>query len=114
MSSVVGAIWVKEYINLLDKHQKNKAKNIEDLGKRFKFGSSQHLKTKATIKISVKLLEKQYSVIIDVVESTIPLLMSRRAMAKVEMTIDLALNRVTIGGENQTCKKLRACEHCSW
>ena len=66
MSSLVGVIWVKEYINLLDKHQKNKVKNIEDMGKRFKLSNSQHLKTKATIKISVKLLEKQYRVIIDV------------------------------------------------
>jgi transposase InsO family protein len=88
-STVCGDGWMKSYLSSL---------NVEDLEKVvmregekiFKFGAGEQIKSKASYSLPVVLAGKPVTLITDVVDSDIPLLLSKNAMkgAKVKLNLE--------------------------
>ena len=56
------------------------------------------LETLRTYRIPAMMAGKEYKIVVDVVDSGIPLLMSKKSMARAEMRIDYGTNEIEIGG----------------
>ena len=67
----------------------------------FKFGNNGRLPSKGSYKIPVTLAKKEVTLEMDVVESDLPLLLSKAAMKKAQMKIDLASDTVTAFGNKE-------------
>ena len=107
-STVCGEIWLENYLNSLDHEDRRKIKRF--IGqKTFKFGGGERLKLKGEHNLPAVIAGKEGTILPDVVESDIPLLLSRQAMktAGVKMDLesdtaqmfdkDIALNLTTSG-----------------
>ena len=107
-STVCGEIWLENYLNSLDHEDRRKIKRF--IGqKTFEFGGGKRLKSKGEYNLPAVIAGKEVTIKTDVVESDIPLLLSRQAMktAGVKMDLesvtaqffdkDIALNLTTSG-----------------
>ena len=107
-STVCGDIWLENYLNSLYHEGRRKIKH--SIGqKTFKFGGGERLKAKGEYNLPAVKAGKEVTIKTDVVESDIPLLLSRQAMktAGVKMDLesdtaqifdkDIALNLTTSG-----------------
>ena len=124
-STVCGDSWINNYIQSLDKVDRQKVKQTE--GQRvFKFGGGTCLKFKGEYSLPAVIAGKDVMIKTDVVELDIPLLLSRTAMKKAAIKMDLendpasimgkeiALNLTTSGHycipiDNQRKSRLRVC-----
>ena len=107
-STVCGEIWLENYLNSLDHKDRRKIKR--SIGqKTFKFGGGERLKSEGQYNLPAVIAGKEVTIKTDVVESDIPLILSRQAMktAGVKMDLesdtaqifdkDIALNLTTSG-----------------
>ena len=102
-STICGKSWLENFLNSLTEVDKQKIK--QTVGQRtFKFGGGERLKSKGEYSLPVVIAGKAVTIRTDVVESDIPLLLSRSAMktAGVSDTAkifgkDIALNLTTSG-----------------
>ena len=104
-ANVCGQKWMEHYTANLSEEQKNKVEEVETSNKNFVFGNMGILKTIGTYKIPAMLAGKKCNILINVVDSGIPLLLSRMSMSKVKMTIDYGTSKVEIAG-----RRVRAFE----
>jgi len=96
-STVCGRGWLDNYIESLD--NKDRAKVFKSDGKRvFKFGGGSCLKSNGEFIIPAVVAGKAVSIKTDVVESDIPLLLSRTAMKKAAIKLDIENDRANILG----------------
>ena len=94
-STVCGDNWINNYIQSLDKNDRQKVKQTKGQ-KVFKFGGGTRLQSKGEYSLPVVIAGKEATIITDVVESDIPLLLSRTAMKKAAVKMDLEHDTATI------------------
>ena len=93
-SSVAGKKWLKSYKKLLGKGKDGAI--FEGIPyKRFRFRNRQSLPSLGTYVIPAWIAGKACKLRLDVVASDIPLLISREAMRKAKVKIDVASNMIT-------------------
>ena len=94
-SSVCGKEWLRTYLSTLSKQQL--ATVVWGAGeKHFKFGAGSVLKSIGTAKIPCSLAGTHVRLHIDVVDSNIPLLISKRSMKKAGGVLDLVNDKVKL------------------
>ena len=87
-STVCGEIWLANYLNSLDYENRRKIKRSFGQ-KTFKFGGGERLKSKAEYNLPAVIAGKEVTIKTDVLESDIPLLLSRQAMTTAGVKMDL-------------------------
>jgi len=110
-STVCGENWVNSYIGSLDQCDKDKVQRFE--GERtFKFGGGTRLKSKAEYQLPGVMAGKQVTIKTDVVESDIPLLLSRSAMKTAGVKMDLENDTATIFGKEVVLNLTSSGHYC--
>ena len=94
-STVCGDKWINNYIQSLDNRDRLKIKQ-RDSQKVFKCGGGTCLKSKCEFSLPAVIAGKEVTIKSDVVESDIPLLLSRTAMKKAAVKMDLENDTATI------------------
>ena len=97
--TVCGSSWLKCYEESL--HPDDLANTCMSYGqseRKFKFGDGLVVQAKTKVKLPVYLSEKKILIETEVVDSELPLLFSKEAMKKVEMTLDFVNDRAKIIG----------------
>ena len=108
--TVCGENWLNDYLQSLSRCDRRK---VQQKGSRtaFKFGGGRMLKSEGEYWLPVVIAGKEVTVRTEVVKSDIPLLLSREAMKKAGVKIDLGKDTVTIFGEDQVLK-ITSSGHC--
>lgn len=110
-STVCGDSWINNYIQSLDKDDRQKVKQTE--GQRvFKFGGGTCLKSKGEYSLPAVIAGKEVMIKTDVVESDIPLLLSRTAMKKAAIKMDLENDTATIMGKEVALNLTTSGHYC--
>ena len=87
-STVCGEIWLENYLNSLDHEDRRKIKRF--IGqKTLKFGGGERLKSKGEYNLPAVIAGKEVTIKTDVVESDIPLLLSRLPIKTAGVKMDL-------------------------
>ena len=110
-TTVCGKDWLNVYLDSLTNEQKRTVE-IEDSNVSFKFGDNSPTISSKRYKIPAVVCNKEIFVIAEVVNDTIPLLISKKSMSKAKMIIDLGDNTVTAFGYTQKLLKTES-GHCS-
>lgn len=110
-STVCGDSWLNNYIESLDKNDRQKVKQTK--GQRvFKFGGGTCLQSKGEYSLPIVIAGKEATINIDVVESDIPLLLSRTAMKKAAVKMGLENDVATIMGKEVALNLTTSGHHC--
>ena len=110
-STVCGDSWLNNYIESLDKNDRQKVKQTK--GQRvFKFGGGRCLQSKGEYSLPVVIAGKEATINTDVVESDIPLLLSRTAMKKAAVKMDLENDTATIMGKEVALNLTTSGHYC--
>ena len=110
-STVCGDNWVNSYIESLDKDDKAKVK--QSAGQKvFKFGGGTCLKSKGEYSLPAMIAGKEVTIKTDVVESDIPLLLSRAAMKKAAIKLDLETDTAVIMGKEEALNLTSSGHYC--
>ena len=110
-STVCGDSWLNNYIESLDKNDRQKVKQTK--GQRvFKFGGGTCLQSKGEYSLPVVIAGKEATINTDVVESDIPLLLSRTAMKKAAVKMDLENDTATIMGKEVALNLTTSGHYC--
>ena len=100
-STVSGKVWLDIYLKSLDETKRGEVRGPLPSNKVFKFGNNGRLLSQGAYKIPVTLAKTDVLLEMDVVESDLPLLLSKKAMKKAQMKIDLAGDTVTAFGNTE-------------
>ena len=101
-SSVAGEKWMKLYISSLPDKLKGMVKGPSKGIKKFQFGNLGVLESVGQYTIPAMIAGEMDQLVIDVIKSDIPLLMSKGDMRKRGMVLDLPENKVVFKGKNRT------------
>ena len=99
-ASVAGKVWLEGYLEGLPKKKQEQVEYYNS-SSTFKFGSQEKFKSLYRVKIPAKVGSKDISIVTDVIESKIPLLLSKEAMKKADTNINFTNDTVTMLGEVQ-------------
>ena len=97
-STVTGKNWLTIFIQSLPKDMKEMVKGPYPSGKNFMFGNQGKLTAKEAYEIPIKIGGKLHMISIDVIESDIPLLLSKAEMKNLGMTLDMKNDAAYING----------------
>ena len=110
-STVCGETWIRNYMGDLDENDRSKIQYVE--GKRmFKFGGGTCLKSKGEYSLPAFMAGKAVTIKTDVVESDIPLLLSRGAMKKAAVKMDLENDTAIIMGNTVALNLTSSGHYC--
>ena len=110
-STVCGTNLINNYIQSLDKNDRQKV--VQTKGRRvFRFGGGTCLQSKGEYSLPVVIAGKEATVNTDVVESDIPLLLSRTAMKKAAVKMDLENDTATIMGKEVALNLTTSGHYC--
>ena len=110
-STVCGIDWLENYLNSLNQVDKKKIK--QKVGQRtFKFGGGERLKSKAEYSIPAVVAGKEVTIRTDVVDSDIPLLLSRKAMKTAGVKMDLESDTAMIFGKDVALNLTTSGHYC--
>ena len=110
-STVCGEYWLDSYIHSLDECDRKKVR--QTVGEKiFKFGSGTRLKSKGEYHLPATFAGKNVTVITDVVESDIPLLLSRNAMKRAGVKLDLEKDSAKIFGKEVALNLTLSGHYC--
>lgn len=98
-SSVAGEKWLENYKQMLPKELRKQIIFKGLTGRRFRFGDSKNLVSLGLYTIPAKIANKTCTITFDLIESDIPLLLSKKAMKKAKVSIDLSQDKVVWKGE---------------
>ena len=98
-ASIAGEKWLKVYINGLPKDLKQKVKGPLPSQKRFMFGNQGKLKSQAKYIIPAKIGGEYNEIEMDVIQSDIPLLLSKGEMKKLGIVLDMKNDTGLINGK---------------
>ena len=98
-SNVAGEGWWRSYQASLPAELQKKVKVLPSLGKKFRFGGGEVLPSTKLVKFPGRLAGKDVMFMSHVVDSNIPLLWSRPAMARAGTILDLPGDRANILGK---------------
>ena len=87
-STVCGQAWMDDYLSSLDSDDRAKVKR-QDGHRLFRFGGDTVLKSKSEYCIPAQMVGNDVTIRTDVVESNIPLLLSKPAMKKAKISINI-------------------------
>ena len=110
-STVCGDSWINAYIQSLDESDKMRVKTTAG-EKVFKFGGGTCLKSKGEYTLPAVIAGKDVTIKTDVVESDIPLLLSRTAMKKAAIKLDLENDTAKIMGEDVALNLTSSGHYC--
>ena len=110
-STVCGRRWMDSYMNSLDEDQKQKIAR-SDSARIFKFGGGTRLISEGQYEIPATLAGHKVKIRTDVVDSDIPLLLSKAAMKKAQMKLDLVHDTAEIMGEQVTLNCTSSGHYC--
>ena len=110
-STVCGKKWLEGYINSLDQSDK---RNIKQTGSRrmFVFGGGNKVRSEAEFCLPAQIAGKEVRIKTDVVQSDIPLILSRNTMKTAGVKMDLENDTATIFGK-EVILNLTASGHYS-
>ena len=110
-STVCGESWLKEYMSSLDENIKGRV--IQKEGNRvFKFGGGTKLKSKGEFTLPAIMAGKNVQIKTDIVESDIPLLLSRSAMKSAGVKLDLENDKANIFGKDVMLNLTNSGHYC--
>ncbi len=98
-SSVTGMKWLKIYMQAIPKHLKHLLTGPHNSRTTFTFGNQQSLKSQGIYKIPVIIANEIHELDIDVIDSDIPLLLSKDHMKKLGIAINLINDTATANGK---------------
>ncbi len=98
-SSVTGMKWLKIYMQAIPKHLKHLLSGPYKSKTSFTFGNQQSLKSQGIYKIPVIIANEIHELSIDVIDSDIPLLLSKEHMKKLGIAINLINDTATANGK---------------
>ena len=98
-SSVTGSAWLEMFKEDLDEEMMMKIKGPYKSDKMFGFGNNGQLPSLGRYKIPVVMAGWMTEIWVDLIDSDIPLLLSRKAMEKAKMKIDFSDRTVTAFGK---------------
>ena len=110
-STVCGQNWMDSYINSLNEVDRKKIK--QTTGERtFKFGGGTRLKSRAEYCLPAVIAGKEVTIKTDVVGSDIPLLLSRTAIKRAGVKMDLENDSATIFGKDIALNLTTSGHYC--
>ena len=110
-STVCGENWLQNYLSSLNQMDKKIIK--QSAGKRtFKFGGGERLRSKGEFKLPAVIAGKEVFIRTDVVDSDIPLLLSRRAMKIAGVKMDLESDTAMIFGKDVALNMTTSGHYC--
>ena len=98
-SSVTGMKWLKIYMQAIPKHLKHLLSGPHKSKTSFTFGNQQSLKSQGIYKIPVIIANEIHELSIDVIDSDIPLLLSKHHMKELGIAINLINDTATANGK---------------
>ena len=101
--TVCGGTWYECYLDTLPQHIRDKVKPVSS-DARFRFGNGEVLKSKFNVKLPCRLAGKTVEIATDVVDSDIPLLLSKSSMKKSNTVLNFVNDSVSIFGKNLKLK----------
>ncbi|MCG7877703.1 MAG: transposase [Candidatus Thiodiazotropha endolucinida] len=110
-STVCGDRWINNYIESLDMNDKEKVKQSKGQ-KVFKFGGGTRLMSKGEYSLPAVIAGKEVIIKTDVVQSDIPLLLSRTAMKKAAIKLDLENDTAVIMGKEVALNLTSSGHYC--
>ena len=110
-STVCGQTWFNNYLESLTRDQREKI-TWKDSKKVFKFGGGTCLTSKGEYSIPAVLAERNVIVQADIVESDIPLLLSRDSMKRASVKLDLEIDKAVIFGKEVALNLTTAGHYC--
>ena len=96
--SVCSKIWIEEYLATLNEDEKSKVEYGAS-NTFFRFGDSSLYEAKEKVKIPANVEGKDFLLNADVIDAEIPLLLSKGAIKKAGVIIDLKKDKVEIFGK---------------
>ena len=96
--TVTGKKWLAIFLQSLPKDMKDKVQGPFASGKTFMFGNQGKLTAEESYKIPIKIGGKIHVIDIDVIDSDIPLLLSKAEMKRLGMTLDMKNDAAYING----------------
>lgn len=110
-SNVCGRKWIDSYIGTLSEDARSEV--VENPGtKIFKFGGGEVLKSIASVNVPGTLAGKKIILNTDVVESDIPFLMSKDAMKKAKVKLDLEHDTAEVMGKSVSLNVTSSGHYC--
>ena len=97
-SSVASQHWLDDYMNSLEEELKGMVSGPYKGEKEFRFGDDGTLGSKGRYIIPARVGDKVIKMEIDIVGSDIPLLISKKAMKKMKMVLDMNTDTATVFG----------------
>ena len=98
-SSVAGEKWMQIYLNAIPKHLKDRIKGPFSTGTEFTFGNNQSLVSGKAYKVPIIIGQELYDIIIDVIPSDIPLLLSKGHMKQIGISLNMTDDTATANGK---------------
>ena len=98
-SSVAGEVWKNNYIDELSNSMKAKVVGPLKSGRSFMFGNQGVLTSGARYKLPVIIRGEEHTIEVDIIDSDIPLLISRKEMAKLDISINNKNDTATMRGK---------------
>ena len=99
-ANVAGQTWIDCYVESLSPEQKAQVL-YSDSNRTFKFGSDRSFESIYKVKIPATIGSNELFIETDVVDTHVPLLLSKEAMKKADTKIDFRNDTVTMFGKNQ-------------
>ena len=110
-STVCGKEWFDHFMNSLEPNDKSKVRSINS-GKVFKFGGGEKLISMGCYEIPACIVGQQVMIVTDVIDSDIPLLLSKSEMKKMQMCLDLKSDTAEIMGKAAILNCTSAGHYC--
>lgn len=110
-STVCGAKWMDDYLQSLKHDERDKVVSYPS-SKTFKFGGGERLKSSGCFDIPATVVGKEVTIRTDVVESDIPLLLSKDSMKKAGVKLDLQNDTAEIYGVQVTLNETSSGHYC--
>ena len=109
--SVAGELWYREYIATLTEKQKSLIKERASKSV-FRFGDGAETRSSKVVTLPVMIGSHQCSIEIEIVENSLPLLISRDTMKELGMTLDFVNDIVFVKGEKVKLYCTKSGQYC--
>ena len=103
--TVCGESWLQDFVKLLPRDMKKEMKGPIRSTLSFKFGDDKHLSSLGKYKLPVEINGVRVKLLVEVVSSDIPLLLSKTTMSRAGTVIDLEGRTVTMFGIKKNLKE---------
>ena len=110
-STVAGEGWIRCYLDTLDKETASQVVRSESSAV-FKFGSGKRFPSKGKLTLPCKIAGVECQLTTDIVDCEIPLLLSKAAMKKAKMKLDMENDRASVFGKDVDLHSTSSGHYC--